>query len=225
MKCAAVDEVQAHVNKMFNLITDLASYGYEVNNINMKSMLLDSLPDLYEFEQLRGAVKYGGYGGTLTLDELRVLIEKAADRQSRRRSSGRGSRGRRNGGEHKQGGNHGGSGCDQSRDHHGNGGGRQRSGGSSNRNQDKACFNYSEAGHFKANCPERDTENDANNGTRQSSQRQNRTNLARSHVKRQRMAQCEPGAVTGAAEEAYGASVNMRQLAEKDAEMTGPSPF
>ncbi|KAE9107166.1 hypothetical protein PF005_g10736 [Phytophthora fragariae] len=82
LKCSAGGDVQAHVNKMFSLKTELASYGYDVNNINMKSMLLESLPDQYEFEQLRGAVKYGGHGGTLTPEGLRVLIEEAADRQS-----------------------------------------------------------------------------------------------------------------------------------------------
>ncbi|KAE9000509.1 hypothetical protein PR002_g18170 [Phytophthora rubi] len=45
LKCSAGGDVQAHVNKMFSLKTELASYGYDVNNINMKSMLLESLPD------------------------------------------------------------------------------------------------------------------------------------------------------------------------------------
>ncbi|KAK1943422.1 hypothetical protein P3T76_004818 [Phytophthora citrophthora] len=53
LKCSGSDDVQAHVAYMFRLKTDLASYGYEVNDINMKSMLLDSLLDQNEFEQLR----------------------------------------------------------------------------------------------------------------------------------------------------------------------------
>ncbi|OWY99074.1 Multidrug resistance protein ABC transporter, partial [Phytophthora megakarya] len=57
MKCSADADVQAHVSYMFRLKTELGSYGYEVNNINMKAMLLDSLPDQSEFNQLRGAIK------------------------------------------------------------------------------------------------------------------------------------------------------------------------
>ncbi|KAJ0392560.1 hypothetical protein ATCC90586_009433 [Pythium insidiosum] len=60
---------------MFRLKTDLASYNYDVNDINMKAMMLDSLPDLPEFEQLRAGVKYGGNGladqivdGTFAID-------------------------------------------------------------------------------------------------------------------------------------------------------------
>ncbi|GMF44408.1 unnamed protein product [Phytophthora fragariaefolia] len=85
LNCYAGGDVQVHVNNIFIQKTELVSYGYEVNNINMKSMLLKSLPDQHKFEQRRGAVKYGGHGGTLTPKGLWVLIEEAADRQSRRK--------------------------------------------------------------------------------------------------------------------------------------------
>ncbi|DBA00477.1 TPA: hypothetical protein N0F65_002720 [Lagenidium giganteum] len=85
LKCAAGSDVNIHLSKMFRIRTELASYGYEVNAINMKQMMLDSLPDLYEFEQLRGAVKYGGNGASITPEALRVMVEQAAERQSRRR--------------------------------------------------------------------------------------------------------------------------------------------
>ncbi|KAK1932600.1 hypothetical protein P3T76_012184 [Phytophthora citrophthora] len=58
-------DVQAHVTHMFRLKTALASYGFEMNTVNMKTMLQDSLSDQCEFEQLRGAVKYGRNSGTL----------------------------------------------------------------------------------------------------------------------------------------------------------------
>ncbi|CEG46637.1 uncharacterized protein PHALS_03244, partial [Plasmopara halstedii] len=88
LKCPPSGDVEIHLAKMFRLRTELASYGYEVNSINMKAMMLDSLPDQYEYEQLRGAVKYGGSGGSMTPESLRVLIEQAAERQLRRKERG-----------------------------------------------------------------------------------------------------------------------------------------
>jgi hypothetical protein len=79
---------------------------------------LVTLPDLYEFEQLRAGVKYGGNGANLTPESLRVLIEQAAERQSRRRKGNSGTNGS-GGSQRQQGGN--GGGREQHQKTHGNG--------------------------------------------------------------------------------------------------------
>ncbi|CEG50315.1 uncharacterized protein PHALS_08034 [Plasmopara halstedii] len=55
----------------------LKSYGYDGKDINMRQMMLDSLPDLYGYEQLRGTVKYECSAEKL-LDGPRALVEQAA---------------------------------------------------------------------------------------------------------------------------------------------------
>jgi transposase InsO family protein len=137
LKCSPTSDVNIHLSKMFRIRSELRSYGYEANDINMKQMMLDSLPELYEYEQLRGGVKYGGNGGTLTPDALRVLIEQAAERQSRRRGS-------------------------QRQQHGGGAGGRQQQQGKNNPQsdgqgkpkRDKKCHRCGKPGHFRAHCPE-----------------------------------------------------------------------
>ncbi|KAJ0405532.1 hypothetical protein ATCC90586_000770 [Pythium insidiosum] len=78
LKCVAAEDIDGHLAKMFRLRTELASYNYTIHDINMKEMMFESLPDLYEFEQLRGAIKYGGNGGQLQPEGLRALMEQGA---------------------------------------------------------------------------------------------------------------------------------------------------
>jgi hypothetical protein len=150
LKCASERDVEVHLSSMFRLRTELASYGYEVNDINMKAMMLESLPDSYEFEQLRGGVKYGGNGGSLKPEGLRVLIEQAAERQSRRpKHNSGGSKTNRHGGGRGQ--------------QHGNGGsaqGQQQGTGQNQQNdgqggakRERRCFKCKQVGHLRANCP------------------------------------------------------------------------
>ncbi|KAE8882304.1 hypothetical protein PF005_g20992 [Phytophthora fragariae] len=206
LKCSSNEDVQSHVTKMFRLKTDLASYGYEVNNINMKAMLLDSLPDQYEFEQLRGAVKYGGNGGALTPEELRVLIEEAADRQARRR--GGGGRRNNNGGPRQAGGLGGGS-SQPGRSNNGgrgNGGGGHGAKGTGARSSSRGCFVCGETSHYKANCPNQtaDQADRAGAGPRLDGHRQNRSNYARGAAgDRVWSPRQEPGTVATALEEAH----------------------
>ncbi|CEG49427.1 multidrug resistance protein abc superfamily [Plasmopara halstedii] len=56
LKCSPTGDVSIHLTKMFRIKSDLKSYGYDVKDINMRQIMLDSLPDLYEYEQLRGSV-------------------------------------------------------------------------------------------------------------------------------------------------------------------------
>ncbi|OWZ15280.1 Multidrug resistance protein ABC transporter [Phytophthora megakarya] len=92
-KCSADADMQAHV-------------------VNMKTMLLNSLPSQSEFNQLRSAVKYGGNGWSMTPEELRVLIEEAAERQSRRQVAASGGHSRHDRGGDRSGGNSSGGNCD-----------------------------------------------------------------------------------------------------------------
>ncbi|OWZ18823.1 Multidrug resistance protein ABC transporter [Phytophthora megakarya] len=184
MKCSADADVQAHVSYMFRLKTELGSYGYEVNNINMKAMLLASLPDQSEFNQLRGAIKYGGNGGSMTPEDLRVMIEEAAERQSRRQGEGNGGQRQISGRESRL---------------HGRGG--SRSGGHSDTNKKngitRACFKCGALDHLKANCPEM-AKKLANNSNGYDGKRHTQSNYTRSeNINYPEVAQ-EPGVVTGA---------------------------
>ncbi|CEG43182.1 uncharacterized protein PHALS_13396 [Plasmopara halstedii] len=71
------DQEEHHSMKMFRIKSDLKSYGYKVKDINMRQMMLDSISDQYEYEQPRGALKYG-LSAEMTQDGLRALIEQAA---------------------------------------------------------------------------------------------------------------------------------------------------
>lgn len=137
MKCSNSTDISIHLSKMFSIRTELASYKYEVNPISMKQMMLDSLPDQYEFEQLRAGVKYGGSGAGLTPETLRALIEQAAERQSARRRKGNGNQRPQH---QKNGGSRG-----QQEDRNG----QQREGQAKPK---KRCHRCGKIGHIAANC-------------------------------------------------------------------------
>ncbi|DBA04563.1 TPA: hypothetical protein N0F65_011111 [Lagenidium giganteum] len=73
LKCSRAEDIDVHLARMFRLRTELAGYNYNVHDINMKEMMLKSLPDLYEFEQLRRAIK--GVFHTL-LEQLLLTSEQ-----------------------------------------------------------------------------------------------------------------------------------------------------
>ncbi|CEG43784.1 uncharacterized protein PHALS_14076 [Plasmopara halstedii] len=62
---------------MFRIKSELKSYGYDVKDINMRQMMLDSLPGLYEYEQLRGAVNHS------VTREIVLLIQVVINGSSR----------------------------------------------------------------------------------------------------------------------------------------------
>ncbi|CEG43007.1 FOG: Transposon-encoded proteins with TYA, reverse transcriptase, integrase domains in various combinations [Plasmopara halstedii] len=151
LKCSPTGDVSIHLATMFRIRSDLKSYGYDFKDINMRQMMLDSLPDLYEYEQLRGSVKYGR-SAEMTLDEVRALIERAAVNQSLR---GKGNRATNigSGQRQQQGGSTGArhqqqNGQNKSKNNkHGDG---QRKPKSDRKN--KTCHRCNEIGHFQPEC-------------------------------------------------------------------------
>ncbi|CEG37806.1 Zinc finger, CCHC-type [Plasmopara halstedii] len=111
----------------------------------MRRMMLDSLPDLYEYEQLRGAVKYGR-------SELRALIEQADVNQSLR---GKGNRATNTGSGQRQ--QQGGSTCARHQHQNGKQGSKNNQHGDGQRKpkrdrKKKTCHRCNEIGHFQADC-------------------------------------------------------------------------
>ncbi|CEG35951.1 uncharacterized protein PHALS_00274 [Plasmopara halstedii] len=117
----------------------------------MRQMMLDSLPDLHEYEQLRGAVKYER-SAEMTLDGLRALIEQAVVNQPLHgkgncaTSTGSGQRlkqGSSTGARHQhQNGHHG-----SKKNQHGDGQQKPK-----RDRKNKTCHLFNWIGHFQADC-------------------------------------------------------------------------
>ncbi|CEG35437.1 uncharacterized protein PHALS_09558 [Plasmopara halstedii] len=59
LKCSPTGDMSIHLAEMLTIKSAVKSYGYEFKDINMRQMMLGSLPDLYQYEQLRGALLCG----------------------------------------------------------------------------------------------------------------------------------------------------------------------
>ncbi|KAE9033053.1 hypothetical protein PR001_g10331 [Phytophthora rubi] len=59
-------DVNKHLSKMFNLRTELASLQYTVEDIDMVEMLLESVPNQPEFENMKAAIRYNPNFGAFT---------------------------------------------------------------------------------------------------------------------------------------------------------------
>lgn len=169
-------------------------------------------------------------GGTLTSEELRVLIEEAAKRQARRKgSSGNSASGRRSAsGKYKHGGDQSSSQQSGRRivDRRGNSGGMQQNEGSGSRPNTKGSCICGDLRHFTINCPERGDEQANNTGgnARQDGRRQKISNyIQRNVVGQPQIVPQEPGIIATALEEAKLVKPSTRAADEVPSEIKGMS--
>ncbi|ETN20473.1 hypothetical protein PPTG_03470 [Phytophthora nicotianae INRA-310] len=81
MKLAPGGDANLHLCKMFNLKTELADLNHTVADTTMVDMLLQSLPDQTEFENLKSSIYYGADPSIYSPKKVRELILAATARQ------------------------------------------------------------------------------------------------------------------------------------------------
>ncbi|OWZ11003.1 Multidrug resistance protein ABC transporter [Phytophthora megakarya] len=71
-------DVNEHLSKMVNIRTELTSLNYNVEDIDMVEMLLESLPNQYEFGSLKSGIRYNLGVGVTTSERTRQGRSKPA---------------------------------------------------------------------------------------------------------------------------------------------------
>lgn len=93
IKLAPGGDANLHLCKLFNIKTELETLKYDVKDIDMVEIMLESLPQQHEFESLKTAVRYSADSSRFTPTKVREMIRSASARQAefnRGRKSGEG---------------------------------------------------------------------------------------------------------------------------------------
>ncbi|GMF23949.1 unnamed protein product [Phytophthora fragariaefolia] len=141
MKLAPGGDANLHLCKMFNLKTELGDLQHGIADNTMVDMLLESLPEQVEFENLKSSIYYGADPSVYTPKRVRELVLAAAARQKEFRSKQSEKRGGQ-----KHGNGNGGVNLDR--------GGKQQSSASGTK-KTRQCYVCGSEQHLKANCPEK----------------------------------------------------------------------
>ncbi|KAG2872867.1 hypothetical protein PC114_g26150 [Phytophthora cactorum] len=169
-KLSSGEDVNKHLSKMFNLRTELASLQYTVEDIDMVEMLLESLPNQLEFENMKAAIRYNPNYGAFTPDSVRDMIRAADSRQKEFRNKNNGRRGNQK--------------------HEGSSGGSKDSSAMNSRSQQETskdskkqkkvrkCHICESTEHLKADCPERAKVQSGGGATASEQKRKPRGNVA-----------------------------------------------
>jgi hypothetical protein len=161
MKLSPGVDANLHLCKMFSIRTELKDLKYNIDDLDLVEMMLESLPYQTEFESLKSSVRYGADPSVYTPAKVRELIRAAAARQSefRGKRSGKRSEQKHEGG---KGGDHGKSGQQ-----------------GMSKGKSRACFVCGSEDHLKANCPDKDRKQSGGTGAEQ--KRKPRSNVTIRH--------------------------------------------
>ncbi|KAE8892612.1 hypothetical protein PF003_g23223 [Phytophthora fragariae] len=165
-------DVNKHLSKMFNLRTELASLQYTVEDIDMVEMLLESVPNQPEFENMKAAIRYNPNFGAFTPSGVRDMIRVADSRQKEfRGKNGNGQRGSQ-----KHGGNFGGA-----KDKSSKSDGQQQDAAKDAKKKKKKlrkCYICDSTDHLRADCPDREKEHSGGGANATEQKRKPRGNVA-----------------------------------------------
>ncbi|OWZ06828.1 LOW QUALITY PROTEIN: Multidrug resistance protein ABC transporter [Phytophthora megakarya] len=142
-KLAPGGDANLHLCKMFSIKSELIGLQCTIQVSTMVGMLLESMPELTEFECLKSSIRYGADPSVYTPVRVRELILAAAARQKEFRTKRQG----------KQGGHKGG--CDKRNDLDKGGNGNQQNKLTEQR-KTLLCFVCESDSHIKANCLDRE---------------------------------------------------------------------
>uniref|UniRef100_H3GP40 Integrase catalytic domain-containing protein n=1 Tax=Phytophthora ramorum TaxID=164328 RepID=H3GP40_PHYRM len=162
-------DVNKHLSKMFNLRAELASLQYTVEDIDMVEMLLESVPNQPEFENMKAAIRYNPNFGAFTPSGVRDMIRAADSRQKEfRGKNGNGQRGSQ-----KYGGNFGGA-KDKSRKSDGQ---QQDAAKDAKKKKLRKCYICDSTDHLRADCPDREKEHSGGGANATEQKRKPRGNV------------------------------------------------
>jgi hypothetical protein len=161
IKLSPGPDANLHLCKMFSIRTELKNLKFNIEDLDMVEMMLESLPYQTEFKSLKSSVRFGADPSVYTPAEVRELIRAAAARQSEFRDKRSGKRSEQK--------HEGGKGSDN---------GKSGQQGKSKGKSRAGCVCGIED-HIKANCPDKDRKQSG--GTSAEQKRNPRSNVTIRH--------------------------------------------